>query len=63
MFIAKNILHFMNSYFFSEYSVLLTCLRTRTVRVRTRSTDVNYTRHNFVMHAHNDDVKANVTYT
>ena len=40
----------------------LICLRTRTVRVRTCSIDVN-TRHNFVMHAHNDDVKANVTYT
>ena len=39
--------------------VNLTCLRTRTVRVRTRSIDVN-ARHNFVMH--NDDVKANVTH-
>ena len=29
--------------------VNLTCLRTRTVRVRTRSIDVN-ARHNFVMH-------------
>ena len=28
----------------------------RTVRVRTRSIDVN-TRHKFAMHAHNDDVK------
>ena len=38
--------------------VNLTCLRTRTVRVRTRSIDVN-ARHNFVMHAHD---KANVTH-
>ena len=41
------------------HCVNLTCLRTRTVRVRTRSIDVN-ARHNVVMH--NDDVKANVTH-